>query len=91
MAKRKRRAGSRQIITTPSTFVPTEANFPIIATEVFWELNPELHTFLESKPPQYYPSPYPYGTYPIYGNPKKNTSWGCAPRRSCVPRPCAPV
>ena len=107
MAQRTRRAGSRQIIIpgtlpgiitpTPATqaVTPTQPAFPIIATEVFWELNPELHVFLENKPPQYFPSYYGYGSYGHYGAPpgshKKGAVLGCAPRRLCIPRPCAPV
>lgn len=89
MARRRKQSSDRQV----STIVPTQVLFPLIATEAFWELNPELHTFVESKPPQYYPNYYDYGSYGHhYGaNYKKSSPWGCAPRRLCVPRPCSPI
>lgn len=90
MARKRKKNGDRQLMVTSMT--PTTVQFPIIATEVFWELNPELHTFLENKPPTYFPSYYNYTNYSKYGsNFQKGTTFGCAPRRLCVPRPCAPV
>ncbi len=66
----------------PFRQVPTEAFSPLIPTEVFIELNPELVSFFET---QYYPENYP--AYQGY----KYQSWSCFPRRFCVPRPCTPV
>ena len=69
----------RQIVTPTTTI--TEAANPLIPTEVFVELNPELVQFYEK---EYLP-----GNIPYYGN--LYQSWSCAPRRFCVPRPCTPV
>ncbi len=68
-------------ITTIAT-VPTEAFSPIIPTEVFVELNPELVQFYEQ---EYLP-----GMYPEYQG-YKYQSWSCFPRRFCMPRPCTPI
>jgi hypothetical protein len=85
MAKKWKKAGDRQA----TVITPTTALFPIIPTEVFWELNPELQGFVENKPPQYFPNYYNYSYYSnLY---KKTSTLGCAPRRLCVPRPCAPI
>ncbi len=62
--------------------IPTEAFNPLIPTEVFIELNPELVSFIET---DYYPA-----NYPIYQG-YKYQSWNCFPRRFCMPRPCTPV
>lgn len=66
----------------PFRQIPTEAFNPIIPTEVFVELNPELASFFEN---EYYPENNP--AYQGY----KYQSWNCFPRRFCVPRPCTPV
>ena len=62
--------------TNPLT--PTEATFPVIPTEVFVELNPELLEFVETN-------------YLPYTQPCNPFRWNCYPRRLCVPRPCPPV
>ena len=66
--------------------VPSEAFTPIIPTEVFLELNPELEQFVYADygPSKYH---YVYQKYP-YNYYKK---WPCHPGRFCIPRPCAPV
>jgi hypothetical protein len=69
-----RRKSFRQIIT--------EATSPIIPTEVFVELNPELVTFYEN---EYLPEMFPAYQGNLY------QSWNCLPRRFCLPRPCSPV
>lgn len=53
---------------------------PLIPTEVFVELNPELLEFVET-------------TYLPYNNtqPCRPFAWNCYPRRMCVPMPCRPV
>lgn len=73
----------RQIVpTSPLTATPSEAFNPLIPTEVFVELNPELQTFYET---QYLPENY--SSYQGY----KYQVWSCYPRRFCIPRPCTPV
>jgi hypothetical protein len=69
-----RRKPFRQIIT--------EATSPLIPTEVFVELNPELVSFYEN---EYVPEMYPAYQGNLY------QSWNCLPRRFCMPRPCTPV
>ncbi len=70
------------ITTTAFTLTPTEAFNPIIPTEVFVELNPELVQFYEK---EYLPE-----NYSIYQG-YKYQSWSCFPRRFCMPRPCTPI
>jgi hypothetical protein len=55
---------------------------PLIPTEVFIELNPELVQFYEK---EYAPAMSPA----YYGQTYQN--WQCYPRRFCMPRPCTPV
>lgn len=69
-------------ITNTFTAAPTEVTNPLIPTEVFVELNPELESFYET---QYLPENY--SSYQGY----KYQAWSCAPRRFCIPRPCTPV
>lgn len=66
----------------PFRQIITQAINPLIPTEVFIELNPELEQFYET---EYLPE-----NYPIYQG-YKYQSWNCFPRRFCLPRPCTPV
>jgi hypothetical protein len=68
--------------TTALISPPTEAFSPIIPTEVFVELNPELV--------QFYVEEYLPGKYPAFQG-YKYQSWSCFPRRFCMPRPCTPI
>jgi len=69
-----RRPFRRQIIT--------EATNPLIPTEVFIELNPEIVSFFEK---EYLPAMFP--AYQGY----KFQTWSWFPGRFCGPRPCTPV
>lgn len=66
----------------PFRQVLSEAFNPVIPTEVFIELNPQLVQFYEN---EYAPANVPA----YYGN--LYQSWNCSPRRLCVPRPCTPI
>lgn len=66
----------------PFRQILTQASNPLIPTEVFIELNPELEQFYET---EYAPVKYPAYHGSLYH------SWNCFPRRFCLPRPCTPV
>lgn len=64
--------------------VPSE-----LLTEVFFDLNPDIETFIDLDEAEQYPQ-YPIYTYtcaPRSCNPRRI----CAPRRICIPRPCVPL
>ncbi|MDT8901725.1 hypothetical protein [Anaeroselena agilis] len=75
MSQKKPRVPFRQQVIT-------EAFNPLIPTEVFIELNPELVQFYEN---EYIPE-----NYSVFSG-KYYKSSSCFPRRFCLPRPCTPV
>jgi len=81
----KKKAARQTASPVSATAVPVTPAFPIIPTEVFWELNPEVQEFAAGNPP-----PTPSVHYPPYWYQYYKTH-GCFPRRACIPQPCAPV